>query len=79
LLHIVGMTDDAHKRLRECLAKGEKRVLAWVYERRPQLQGKPLVDVVASLREERYAQSEAARSRENQVLTEMLDASAPNK
>jgi len=79
LLHILGMTDDAHKRLRECLAKGEKRLLAWVYERRPQLQGKPLVDVVESLREENCARSEAAQSRQTQALTEMLDASAPNK
>ena len=79
LLHIIGMADDAHKRVRECLARNEKRVLAWVYERRPQLQGKPLADVIVRLREEDYARSEAARSRENQVLTEMLDASAPNK
>jgi hypothetical protein len=79
LLHIIGMADDAHKRVRECLARNEKRLLGWVYERRPQLQGKPLVDVVESLREENYARSEAAQSRQTQALTEILNASAPNK
>ena len=72
------MTDDAHKRLRECLARNEKRVLAWVYDKRPELRGKPLADVIASLREERYAQFEAVRSHEDQMLTEMLNASVPN-
>jgi hypothetical protein len=77
LFHILGMTDDAHKRVRECLARNEKRVLAWVCERRPQLQGKPLADVVASLREENYARSEAALSHQKELLTEMLDTTAP--
>jgi hypothetical protein len=62
------MTDDARERIRQSLARNERRVLAWIYERRPQLQGKPLVDVVASLREESYTRSEVARSHQNQVL-----------
>jgi hypothetical protein len=73
----LAMTDDARERVKESLARNEKRVLAWVYERRPQLQGKALTDVITSLREESYARSEAARSRQTQLLTEILNPTAP--
>lgn len=46
------MADDAHIRLRELLAQAEKRVLAWVGKKRPDLQNKAIKDVIATLRDE---------------------------
>lgn len=50
--HIRTMADDAHIRLREVLGRAEKRVLARVGKKRPDLQNKTIQDVIATLRDE---------------------------
>jgi hypothetical protein len=55
--HLAIMVDDAHKRMREWLNKTEKRTLAWICDRRPELRDKPLVEVIAALRDEPRAPS----------------------
>jgi hypothetical protein len=50
--HIRTMADDAHIRLREVLGRAEKRVLAWVGKKRPDLKNKAIQEVIATLRDE---------------------------
>jgi len=46
------MADDAHVRMREILARAEKRTLAWVAHKRPELADKSLSEVIITLRQE---------------------------
>jgi hypothetical protein len=50
-LHITFMADDVRK-LSDHLTKMSEKVLAWIHERRPDLQGKSLEETIATLREE---------------------------
>jgi signal transduction histidine kinase len=56
------MADDAHTKLRERMANVEKRALAWVYGRRPELKDKPLTEVIAVLRQENREVREAVQN-----------------
>jgi hypothetical protein len=54
------MADDAHNRLRERMANVEKRAMAWIRERRPELRDKTIVEIIMILRkEEHQARSQA--------------------
>jgi hypothetical protein len=54
------MADDAHNRLRERMANVEKRALAWIRERRPDLRDKTIVEIIMILgKEEHQARSQA--------------------
>jgi hypothetical protein len=58
------MADDAYQKMRELLARSEKRVLAWVSVKRPDLHDKPLPQVIATLqKEERQANPDQHRRR----------------
>jgi succinate dehydrogenase flavin-adding protein (antitoxin of CptAB toxin-antitoxin module) len=58
------MADDAYQKMRELLARSEKRVLAWVSANRPDLHDKPLPQVIATLqKEERQANPDKHRRR----------------
>jgi hypothetical protein len=46
------MADDARTKIRERMANVEKRALAWVCAKRPDLNNKPLREVLAVLRRE---------------------------